>query len=425
MAADRTGNRDDAGVGMTGLDGTVVIVGAGHAGGSVATMLRQQGWRGPVILLGEEALAPYQRPPLSKAWLKGEATLDGLLLRKAEVYAQQRIDLRLDTRVAAIDRASSELVLVDGRRVRYDRLILATGTRPRGLPVPGADLPDVLSLRGVADAERLKRALGEARRLAVIGGGYIGLEVASAARSLGLEVTVVEREERLLARVASPEISAYHQALHEERGVTVALSADVAAIEGRGGRVAAVVLADGGRIGADLVLVGIGAVADTALAADAGLVCRDGILVDPAGRTSDPSIHAIGDVTRRPLPLYDREGRLESVQNALEQARQAACDLCGKPPPPPEVPWFWSDQYESKLQIAGLPFGAVRRVVRGNPAEGRFAVFHLAADGVLVTVESVNLPGEFMMGRQWIGQRRALSPERIADLSLSIKEVAG
>ncbi|SMH37499.1 3-phenylpropionate/trans-cinnamate dioxygenase ferredoxin reductase subunit [Azospirillum lipoferum] len=410
---------------MTSLDGTVVIVGAGHAGGSVATMLRQQGWLGPVVLLGEEPLAPYQRPPLSKAWLKGEAALDGLLLRKPEIYAQQRIDLRVDTRVVAINRRACEVVLADGGRLRYDALILATGTRPRVLPVVGADLPGVLSLRGLADADRLKLTLGTATRLAVVGGGYIGLEVASAARSLGLEVTVVEREERPLARVASPEISAFFRRLHEERGVAFALSAEVAAIGGRGGRVAAVELGDGRRIDADLVLVGIGAVADMALAIDAGLDCRDGVLVDQACRTSDPSIHAIGDITRRPLPLYGREGRLENVQNALEQARQTACDLCGKPPPAPEVPWFWSDQYETKLQIAGLPFGAVRRVVRGNPAEGRFAVFHLMEDGVLVAVEAVNLPGEFMIGRQWIGQRRVLSPERVADAALSIKEVAG
>ena len=409
---------------MKSLEGAVVIVGGGHAGGTVAALLRQQGWLGPVVVLGDEPAAPYQRPPLSKAWLKGEVGIDGLLLRKAEFYDQQRIEVRTGVRVAAIDRAAAAVILADGKRVPYAALILATGTRPRPLPVPGAELPGVLSLRGMADADRLKAALSTARRMVVVGGGYIGLEVASVARMLGIGVTVVEREPRLLARVASPEIAAHYQALHQSHGVTLALSATVEAIEERAGRVGAVTLADGRCIDADLVLVGIGAIANTDLAETAGLLCRDGVVVDEACSTSDPTIHAIGAVTQRPLALYGRDGRLESVQNALEQARQAASDLCGKPAPAREVPWFWSDQYDVKLQIAGLPYGAVSRVVRGDPAQGKFAVFHLAADGVMQTVEAVNAPAEFMIGRQWIGQRRALSASRLADSALPVKDIA-
>lgn len=413
-----------SGASMKNLEGAVVIVGAGHAGGTVATLLRQQGWRGPVVVLGDEAAAPYQRPPLSKAWLKGEVGLDGLLLRKADFYDQQRIEVRTGVCVAAIDRAAAAVVLSDGERVPYEVLFLATGTRARPLPVPGAALPGVLSLRSMADADRLKAALATARRMAVVGGGYIGLEVASVARALGVDVTVMERETRLLARVASPEIAAHYQALHEAHGVRFAFSAAVEAIEQEAGRVVGVTLADGTCINADLVLVGIGAVANTDLAEAAGLVCRDGVVVDEACRTSDPTIYAIGDVTRRPLALYGRDGRLESVQNALEQARLAAADLCGKPAPVREVPWFWSDQYDGKLQIAGLPFDTISRVVRGNPAQGSFAVFHLTAEGMVQTVEAVNAPAEFMIGRQWIGQRRVLSASRLADCALPVKEIA-
>ena len=276
----------------------------------------------------------------------------------------------------------------------------------------------------MADADRLRVECTPGRRLAVIGGGYIGLEVAASARTLGLAVTVIEREARLLARVACPALSGYFEDRHRARGVGFELGAAVAGIEGGAGCVQAVRLADGRAVPADLVLVGVGAVANDALAREAGLRCDGGILVDQAARTSDAGIHAIGDCTRRPLPLYGCTGRLESVPNALEQAKQAAADIVGRPPPAPEVPWFWSDQYAIRLQIAGLPLGAVATVLRGDPATDSFAVFHLAADGRILAVEAVNAPTEFMGGRAMIGRRKCVAPADLSNLSLSMQHLA-
>ncbi|TWB18403.1 3-phenylpropionate/trans-cinnamate dioxygenase ferredoxin reductase subunit [Nitrospirillum amazonense] len=402
----------------------VVIVGAGHAGASAALQLRQNGWQGAITLLGAEGELPYQRPPLSKAWLKGAVSFDGVVLRKAEVYQQQGIALRCGCRVVALDRGAKVVVLSDGARVPYDVLILATGSRPRDLPVPDAGLDGVVTLRTVADADGLRSRLGSTGRLVVIGGGYIGLEVASAARALGRDVVVVEREARLLARVASPEVSDFYAALHAARGVDLRLSAAVEAIGGRDGRVTEVMLTDGTAIPADTVLVGVGAIPESALAEAAGLACQDGIRVSSTCGTDDPDIYAIGDVSRRPLPFNGGAGRLESVQNALEQARQVAASLCGLPAPAPEVPWFWSDQYEVKLQLAGLPGSEVHRVMRGVSAEGRFAVFHIGTDDTVRAVEAVNMPAEFMTGRQWIAQRRAVSPARLADVAVGLKDAA-
>ncbi len=405
-------------------DPRIVILGGGQAGSSAAAFLRQFGWRGAILLLGEESVAPYQRPPLSKAWLKGEADAASLALRPAEFYAKQGITLQLATRVAAIDRAARRLRLDDGGAVAYDHLILATGARPRRLALPGHDLAGVLELRTAADADRLQAALRPGVRLAVIGGGYIGLEVAASARALGVEVVVVEREARALARVASPMLSEFVASHHRAHGVALELDATVEALEGGAGRVRGVRLTDGRLIGCDVALVGIGAVPNDGLARAAGLECADGIVVDLASGTSDPAIHAIGDCTHRPLPLYGRSGRLESVPNAIEQARQAASALCGRAPPPPEVPWFWSDQFDLRLQLAGLAFDACETILRGDAAAPGFAVFHLAADGVLQAVEAVNAAPEFMAGRLLIGRRQRVARERLADPLLSMHDVA-
>jgi 3-phenylpropionate/trans-cinnamate dioxygenase ferredoxin reductase component len=403
---------------------SIVIAGAGHAGGSAAAFLRQFGWTGQITLIGEEPLPPYQRPPLSKAWLKGEASADSLALRPPKYYSGNGIDLRLGQRVTSIDRAARNVILDTNEILKYSHLILALGSRLRKLPVPGADLPGVMELRTAADADRIKAALKPGMRLAVVGGGYIGLEVAASARALGAAVTVVEREERLLARVASPGLSHFFQATHAAKGVEILLGANVAVLEGdSGGGVAAVRLADGRRIACDAAIVGVGALANDAIAAAAGLECSDGVMVDLATRTSDARIFAIGDCTRRPLPHYQKIARLESVPNALEQARQAASVICGRPAPAPEVPWFWSDQYDVKLQMAGMPFDVAATVTRGDPAAAKFAIFLLDQAGAVQAVEAINAAPEFMAGRQLIANRKIIAPEQLTNPAISMKEL--
>jgi 3-phenylpropionate/trans-cinnamate dioxygenase ferredoxin reductase subunit len=397
----------------------VLIIGAGHAGGTAAALLRQYGHEGPIVLAGEESAAPYQRPPLSKAWLKGEADLEALLLRPEVFYAEHDIELRTGVTATAIDASAKTVTFADGTVEPYDALILATGSTARKLTIPGADRPDLMELRTLADAERLKAALGPGKRLAVVGGGYVGLEAAASARALGAEAVVIERMDRVLARVASETLSAFFTAHHRAHGVEVLTSAEVVAFEEGGVR-----LGDGQLIEADAVLVGVGALACDGLARAAGLACGNGVVVDEAARTSDPAIWAIGDMTFRPIPAHGGlRHRLESVPNALEQAKQAAADITGRAAPASEVPWFWSDQYEIKLQIAGLPDGADRQVVRGDVEGGAFAVFHLAGDRI-VCVEAVNAPAEFMAGRQMISRRQAVDAVRLADRAVSMKEVA-
>ena len=401
----------------------VVIVGAGHAGGTAAALLRQYGYEAPITIVGDEPVAPYQRPPLSKAWLKGETDAEALMLRPLTFYADHKIELILDVKVTAIHRAAKTVALDDGRTIAYDQLILALGSRARPLPIPGADLAGVLFLRSAADAETLKAAIGPGKRLAVIGGGYIGLEAAASGRTMGADVVVLEREPRLLARVACETLSTFFQRYHEARGVTFELGAQAVAFEGEGGKLTGVKLADGRMIPCDEALVGVGALPNEELAKEAGLDCSGGIVVDTHARTSDPAIFAIGDVTHRPLPLYDRMFRLESVANALEQAKQAAAAIAGRPPPPPEVTWNWSDQYDVKLQLAGIAFDSDDILVRGDPATAKFAVFHLKGP-VIRAVEAVNAPAEFMAARQLIGSQRPIDRAKLADAAISMKEVA-
>jgi 3-phenylpropionate/trans-cinnamate dioxygenase ferredoxin reductase subunit len=397
----------------------VVIIGAGHAGGTAAAMLRQYGFDGEIVMIGEEPLAPYQRPPLSKAWLKGEADGDSLALKGPEFYAEHAIDFRPSVEAIGINRAHKLVRLSTAEDVAYDQLILATGSLARKLPIPGADDPRVLELRTAADADQVKAALTPGRRLIVLGGGYIGLEVAASARALGCEAVVVEREHRVLARVASEPLSAFFEGLHRERGVEIRTNAQVAGIE----EACCVRLEDGARIEGDAVLVGVGARACEDLAVAARLQCNNGIRVDAEARTlTDPDVFAIGDCANRPLPLYAERGRLESVPNALEMAKHAASAITGRAAPAPEVPWFWSDQYEIKLQIAGLPYAVDRLIVRGAPDEHRFAVFHMSGD-LIQAVEAVNDPQAFMGGKLLIGKRAPVNPARLADPVVSMKEV--
>ena len=396
----------------------ILIIGAGHAGGSVAAFLRQYGHEGPIVLVGEEDAPPYQRPPLSKAWLKGEADLEALLLRPLSFYEEQGIAFRPLTVAVSVDPEAKSVAFHDGSSEVYDVLVLATGSTARKLPVPGGDHPDLLELRTLKDAERLKAVLGPGKRLAVVGGGYVGLEAAASARALGAEAVVIERAPRVLARVASETLSAFFTAQHRAHGVEIMTGAEVVAVAHDG-----VTLADGSVVQADAVLVGVGALACESLARSAGLRCDDGVVVDDQARTSDPAIFAVGDMTRRPIPVHGGVShRLESVPNALEQAKQAAAAIVGRPGPAPEVPWFWSDQYDFKLQIAGLPFDADRQVVRGDPTAGGFAVFHLNGDRV-VCVEAVNAPPEFMAGKQLIGKATPVDVAKLADQAVSMKAV--
>ena len=403
---------------MAAPDDTVLIVGAGHAGDAAAAHLRQYGYQGRIILLGEEIFAPYHRPPLSKAWLKGETDAAALTLRGADFYQRQNIDLRLNTRVHTIDRARRQIVLADGQTVPYSHLILATGARPRPLAMPGAGLAHVHMLRTRSDADRLRAALRPGTDLAIIGGGYIGLEIAASARALDIAVTVIERESRLLARVASPPLAEYFQRLHTEHGVTIRLDTQIAAITP-----GAVRLANGAEIPAGCVVIGVGAVPNTALAEAAGLDCANGITVDATARTADPAIFAIGDCASRPVPRYGRQLRLESVPNALEMAKQAAAAITGRAPSKPEIPWFWSDQYAARLQIAGLLVDVATTAYRFVSNREKFAAFHLGADGAPLAVEAVNAAEEFMAGRLMIARRTLPARAALADPTIPMKTI--
>ncbi|MGQ3016667.1 NAD(P)/FAD-dependent oxidoreductase [Phenylobacterium sp.] len=407
---------------MSDLGANVVILGAGHAGGTAAALLRQYGHTGPISLIGDEPLAPYQRPPLSKAWLKGEADADSLALKPLEFYAEHQIDFRPNLRAVKLRRSDKVVELSDGSTLAYDILILATGARAIKLPVPGADLAGLLELRTAADAEALKAAVGPGKRLAVVGGGYIGLEVAASGRALGAEVVVFERESRLLARVACEALSSFFRGVHETHGVIFEMGASVTGFVGENGHVTGVTLADGRTLPCDAAVIGVGATPNDELAAESGLETARGVVVDLEARTSDPSIFAIGDVAHRPMPIYDRMFRMESVPNALEQAKQAASAITGRPAPAGEVPWQWSDQYDLKLQIAGYAFDTDEVLLRGDPASGKFAVFHLKGDQIQ-SVEAINSPPEFMMGKQLIGNRKSVSKAKLSDLSVSMKEV--
>ena len=381
---------------------TCVIVGAGQAGAQAAHSLRQGGYEGDIVMLGDEAHPPYQRPPLSKKYLSGEFEAERLWLRPPEFYEANHIDLRVGCTVSGIDRERARVVCADGSEIDYDTLLLATGTRPRALPLPGFDLPRVLPLRTLADVDALRALMEVPRRIVIVGGGYIGLEVAAVARGLGHEVMVLESQGRVLNRVVAPELSDFFAQLHTSHGVVLRFGVSVAAVEGDG-QAEAVRLTTGERVECDLVLVAVGAVPNTELAQEAGLAVQDGISVDASCRTSDPAILAAGDCTRFPSARYGRTIRLESVQNAIDQAKAAAGAILGQGVTYDPVPWFWSDQYEIKLQIAGLSqmHDETKRV--GDPASGSFYIAYLR-EGRLLAVDSVSHPRSHMMARRALGE---------------------
>jgi 3-phenylpropionate/trans-cinnamate dioxygenase ferredoxin reductase subunit len=397
----------------------VVVVGGGHAGGTFVALLRQAGHTGEIVVVGAEAHPPYQRPPLSK---KLSAT-GAEWLRPAQFYADNDVTLALGEHVTAIDRAARTVDTSLGRILAYDALVLATGARPRRLHVPGSDLAGVLTLRTLDDAARLRTSVAAGGPLAVVGGGYVGLEVAAAARAGGVPVTVVEREDRVLARVASPALSGILTDHHVRHGTTVLTGAEVVAFEGDGRRVHGIFLADGTSVAADTAVVGVGAVPCDDLANAARLRCSGGVVVDERARTSDPAVWAIGDVTVRPHHAGGAPMRLESIPSATEQAKQAVASILGRPPAALEVPWFWSDQLDLKLKIAGVVRAPYDTVLRGDPASGSFALFHHLGDR-LVAVEAANANADFMAGRRMLTDRRAVDPVRLADPAVALRELA-
>ena len=400
----------------------IVVVGAGHCAGQLVARLRAEGYGGAITMLGAEAHPPYQRPPLSKNYLSGEVGVERVLLRPASFYEEKDIELRLATRVREIEVEGSRVILDDGQHLAYEQLVLATGATVRRLAVPGANLPGIGYLREISDSDAIRAAFSEGARLVVVGGGYIGLEVASVAAAQGVAVTVVETESRLMSRVVSPEVSAWYRDLHREAGVDVRTGLSVSGFEGDG-RVARVRCADGSTFDADFVVVGIGITANHALAAAAGLEADDGVLVDEYGATSEARIWAAGDCTRHPSRLYGGRVRLESVHNAMSQARIVAANICGKETPYDEAPWFWSDQYDAKLQIVGLAQGSDERVVRGDPADGAFSVFHLRG-GTVIAAETVNGMRDHIVCRKLVGARASPSREALADPAVVLKDLA-
>lgn len=397
-----------------------MIVGAGQAGGQLLASLRQKNYGGRIVLIGDEPAMPYQRPPLSKKYLAGALPVDRLFVKPAAFYDTLNIDYRLGIRAVGIDRVSGTVETDDERRIRFDTLFVATGSRARRLRVPGSTLDGIHYLRNLADADRLRSEFADARRLAVVGAGYIGLEVAAVARSLDIDVTVIETADRVMCRVVSPAISAFYEKEHRSRGVRFELGAELERFVGNR-RVASVELADGRLLDTDLVVIGIGVEPNTELAESAGLEIADGIVVDNRCRTADPRIFAVGDCSRHPSAVYGRLIRLESVQNALEQARTAVTNATGGDEIYDAVPWFWSDQYDLKLQIAGLSEGHDEVVLRGDPGRRSFACAYLK-NGVLIAVDAVNAPREFMQSKALIRNRSRPDMGRLEDAAIALED---
>ncbi len=400
---------------------TLVVVGASLAGAKAAEALRAEGFDGRLVLVGEEPQRPYERPPLSKGYLRGEADPDKLYVHDEGFYAEHDIELRTETRIVAIDRAGSEVVDADGERIAYDRLLLATGAAARRLRIPGADLDRIFYLRDLADADRLRAALADAGRVAVVGGGWIGAEVAATVRDTGREVTMIHPDPAPLQRTLGPEIGQIYRTLHADHGVKLAMETSVAAFRGDSA-VEEVVTSDGKTIAADLVVVGVGAVPRTELAADAGLDVEAGILVDDRLRTGDERIFAAGDVASAWHPLLERRVRVEHWGNALNQGPAAARNMLGHQTPYDRLPYFFSDQYDVGMEYVGYAIDWDRVVFRGDPASREFIAFWVARDRVVAAM-NVNVWDVVEPMRRVIASKQTVDDARLADPDVPIDEL--
>jgi len=402
------------------MSDAIVVAGAGQAAAQLVDSLRREGFKGPLIVVGEEPFLPYQRPPLSKKFLQGELERERLFIRPASYYQQTQAEMRTGVRVTAIDRDRRTVSLSDGGKLEYAKLALTIGSQVRRIRLPGSDLAGIYYLRGIEDVDRIRAAAQPGKRLVVIGAGYIGLEVAATCRQLGLDVTVVEALDRVMSRVVAPVVSQFYAAQHASHGVRIQCSAGVKALEGKG-QVETVVLADGTRVPADFVVVGVGILPVTDIAEACGLECDNGIAADGHCRTSDPDIFSFGDCASFPSLRYGRRVRLESVDNAFEQAKTAAATIMGRAVTHDKVPWFWSDQYDLKLLIVGLAEGYDEVVVRGDPSTKSFSVCYLKA-GELLALDSINHPKDYMAARKLIAERVKLDPSKLADPTIALKD---
>ena len=398
----------------------MVIIGAGHAAGQAAASLRQEKYTGPITIIGDEAHLPYQRPPLSKAYLSGSQEVERVYLRAEKFYQEKEIDLKLSTRATAIDPDAKAVELEDGSKIDYDKLLISTGSRPRLLSIPGSDLGGIHYLRTIDDVDGIRADMHEGANLVIVGGGYIGLEVAAVGVEQGLNVHVLEMEDRILQRVTTPTMSKYYDELHRGRGVQIHTNTGVTGFSGDA-KVRKVMCGDT-EFAADMVIVGIGIVPNIELAEAAGIICDNGIVVDDHCQTSNPDIYAAGDCTNHPNALLDRRLRLESVPNAMDQARTSASNMLGGDKSYAAIPWFWSDQYELKLQMVGFSADGNREVMRGDMASNQFAVFYLK-DNTVVAADTVNSPKEFMLCKQLVGKEADSAV--LADSTSDLKSLLG
>jgi len=403
-------------------DETVLIIGAGQAAAQTAASLRQGGFTGQITIIGDEPALPYQRPPLSKAYLKGELAPDRLYFKNAEWYEAQNVEVLTNTKALSVDATAKSVTMSTGASLSFDHLVFATGSRNRTLPMDGASLGNVFGLRDLADVDALRPHIGENKKLVIIGAGYIGLETAAVARSLGTDVTVLELADRVLARVTSPTISAFYEDLHSRHGVDIKTNCATSTINGQDGKVKSVTLSTGEVLPCDALLIGIGILPNIEIASEAGVACEDGILVNEAGQTNLPNIYAAGDCAKRLIQPYNRMGRLESVHNAIEQGKQVSASILDKPAPKTDCPWFWSDQYNIKLQIAGLSTGYDNFVVRGDIKREKFAVFYFK-DDILIAADAINSAPEFMTAKRLIATQAKVPPETLADPKVSLKDI--
>lgn len=403
---------------------SIVVIGAGQAGLQTIMSLRQTGYEGDITLVGDEAFLPYQRPPLSKAYLSGNMERERLFLKPDEFFTENNVTLKLNTSVESLDAAAKSVTLSNGETLSFEYAVIATGSRPRQLNVPGRELANIFDLRGMADIDAMQPHFVEGKKLVVVGGGYIGLEAAAVAAGMGLSVHVLEAAPRLLARVAEPEISDFYTRIHQAHGVTLVTESQMTGFVGDGA-VSGVEMADGSIIDADIVITGIGILPNVEIAETAGLAVENGIVVNEVGQTSDAHIFAAGDCTSHPNDLLGRTMRLESVPNAIEQGKAVASAICGTPKPYHQVPWFWSDQYDVKLQIAGVPTQIDSKVLRGDDSSNSFAWFYFTGDK-LTGVTAINRPAEFMAGRMLIEKslkgELSADPAKLADEDMKPKE---